>query len=203
MKNEGEDEQAEEEDASSSPPCSTAPAPAQQPSSSWSKVQSNVGSSSCSHPPPSFLPKSHTLLGSDELSKHLQDRQAVFQITTWNMGSLPLPDEQQLRKIFYHYQHYQQNQHSERVAPPSAAIEEEVHIDVHIVSIQECWPDSDALELQMQMCLCPDFALFHSVSFGTLHMSIFIRRDLLWYTTGERGSIYKICIANQLLAIDF
>ncbi|CAL8102004.1 unnamed protein product [Orchesella dallaii] len=112
----------------------------------------------------SSVAKSQTLLGSDELNKHLVERRAVVQLTTWNMGSLPLPDEHQLRKIFYHGDIIQA-------------------VDVHVVAIQECWPDADALELQMQMCLCPQFALFHSVSFGTLHLSIFLRRDLLWFTT--------------------
>jgi len=113
-----------------------------------------------------------TLLGSDELDKHLKDRKAVFQLTTWNMGSLPLPDEQQLRKLFYH-----------------GDIIQSVETAIHVVGIQECWPDANALELDLQIVLCPKFALFHSVSFGTLHLSIWIRRDLLWFTTGELAII--------------
>lgn len=183
---EEEKEAGEEPEPSSSPqrmePATAASATSLANSTSSSKPggASGIASSSsiispCSTP---AVLKTHTLLGSDELSKHLRDRQAVFQITTWNMGSLPLPDEHHLRKIFYHYPHH--HYQSEQPYPP----EEDINVDVHVVAIQECWPEADALELQMQMCLCPQFALFHSVSFGTLHLSIFIRRDLLWFTTG-------------------
>lgn len=172
-----EDERAPQESLAATNPSNADPLPASPPSRQQTGNHERTLSSS-SHKTTQLPPKSHTLLGSDELSKHLEDRQAVFQITSFNMGSLPLPDEQQLRKIFYHYQHATST-------ASSGAILEQVHVDVHVVAIQECWPDTDALELQMQMCLCPEFALFHSVSFGTLHMSVFLRRDLLWFTTGN------------------
>lgn len=80
------------------------------------------------------------------------------------MGSLPLPSDNQLKGIFKHEA-----------------------IDIYVLAIQESWPDSDASELLFQMCLGPSFVLFHSVNFGTLHMCIFLRRDLIWYTTGNKN----------------
>ncbi|CAG7821565.1 unnamed protein product [Allacma fusca] len=112
------------------------------------------------------IPGSGPLLGSEEMRKYLSGSQATVQVTTWNMGSLPLPKEHELRKLFYHDED-----------------ESLKKVDIHVISIQECWPDSDAWELELQVCLGPGYALFHSLSFGTLHISIFFRRDLLWFTT--------------------
>jgi len=107
------------------------------------------------------------LLGTRQLEKYLHEKLALIQVTTWNMGSLPLPSEHQLFKLFHHeYENFK-------------------NIDVHVVAVQECWPDVDAWELELQMCLGAEFALFHSISYGTLHLSVFLRRDLLWFTTGR------------------
>ena len=113
------------------------------------------------------FPGNGPLLGADELEKYLPGKKATVQITTWNMGSLKIPSEHHLRKIFYHDEDDSLKK-----------------IDIHVVSIQECWPDSEAWEMELQVCLGPSFALYHSLSFGTLHISVFLRRDLLWFTTG-------------------
>jgi hypothetical protein len=115
-----------------------------------------------------YVPSSGPLLGSEEMEKYLCGRKAVIQVTTWNMGSLPLPKEYQLRRLFFHDED-----------------ESLKKVDIHVVAIQECWPDSEAWELALQTCLGPDLALYDSVAFGTLHISTFMRRDLLWFTTGE------------------
>lgn len=97
--------------------------------------------------PKVFLSGPGPLLGSAALLKCLPQKEAVIQITTWNMGSLPLPSDNQLKAIF-----------------PND------DIDIQVVAIQESWPDTDASELLFQMCLGPDFGLFHSIAFGTLHL---------------------------------
>ncbi|XP_021944283.2 inositol polyphosphate 5-phosphatase E-like [Folsomia candida] len=99
------------------------------------------------------------LLGSNELIKCLPRKEAVIQICTWNMGSLPFPSDNQLKRIFKHD-----------------------GIDIHIIAIQESWPSPDESELLFQTSLGPGFVLFHSVTFGTLHLCIFLRRELVWYT---------------------
>lgn len=76
-------------------------------------------------------------------------------------GSLPFPSDNQLKRIFKHD-----------------------GIDIHIIAIQESWPSPDESELLFQTSLGPGFVLFHSVTFGTLHLCIFLRRELVWYTCG-------------------
>ena len=119
--------------------------------------------------PELIFPTPTPLLGSEEMDKHLTRRQIAVQVTTWNMGSLPLPHENQMAKLFGH----------------EADLEFVSRIDVHVIGIQECWPDVETWELVLQTALGNGYALFHSLSFGTLHLSIFIRRDLLWFTTGK------------------
>jgi hypothetical protein len=103
------------------------------------------------------------LLGSSELVKCLPNKEIVLQITTWNTGSLPLPKDTQLRAIFS---------------------DKDTNADIHVIAIQESWPDTDASEVLFQLSLGPGYCLFHSIAFGTLHLCIFIRRDLVWYTSG-------------------
>jgi len=40
-------------------------------------------------------------------------------------------------------------------------------------------------ELKIQETLGPQYVLFHSGSHGTLHLIVFLRRDLVWYTSGK------------------
>ena len=119
-----------------------------------------------------YIPISGPLLGSEEMEKYLSGRKAIIQVTTWNMGSLPLPKEYQLRRLFFHDED-----------------ESLKKVDIHIISIQECWPDSEAWEMALQGCLGPELALFDSLAFGTLHISIFMKRDLLWFTTGKNSKL--------------
>lgn len=122
-----------------------------------------------------YIPHSGPLLGSEEMEKYLGGRKAIIQVTTWNSGSLPIPKEFQLRKLFFHE-------------------EDDLlkKVDIHVVCIQECWPDSDAWELAIQSVLGIGFALFDSLAFGTLHISVFMRRDLLWFTGGIILTLFLI-----------
>ena len=42
-------------------------------------------------------------------------------------------------------------------------------------------------EIRLQETLGPSHVLYHSVSYGCLHLAIFIRRDLVWFCSGEGG----------------
>ena len=39
-------------------------------------------------------------------------------------------------------------------------------------------------EVMLQATLGPTHVLFHSASHGSLHLAIFIRRDLIWFCSG-------------------
>lgn len=138
--------------------------------------ESNSATPTNNEPTPELLiqpnllfPLRGPLLGSEEMEKYLPNRQIIVHITTWNMGSLPLPNSEQLTKLFEH-----EGSSTELIG----------NVDIHAIGIQECWQDNDAWELLLQTTLGNGFGLFHSLNLGSLHLCIFIRRDLLWFTTG-------------------
>lgn len=53
--------------------------------------------------------------------------------------------------------------------------------DVLAFGTQESNPDKWEWEVSLQETIGPSHVLFHSVNLGTLHLAVFIRRDLIWY----------------------
>ena len=53
--------------------------------------------------------------------------------------------------------------------------------DLLVIGTQETFPEKTEWEIRLQDTLGPSHVLYHSSSLGTLHLSIFIRRDLIWY----------------------
>jgi len=43
---------------------------------------------------------------------------------------------------------------------------------------------SSEWELKLQETLGPYYVLFHSSTHGTLHLAVFLRRDLIWFCSG-------------------
>jgi inositol polyphosphate 5-phosphatase INPP5E len=53
--------------------------------------------------------------------------------------------------------------------------------DIVAIGTQESCSDKFEWEVTLQETLGPSHVLFHSASLGTLHLAVFIRRDLIWY----------------------
>ncbi len=53
--------------------------------------------------------------------------------------------------------------------------------DILVVCTQESFPERTEWEIRLQDTLGPSHVLFHSTAMGTLHLAIFLRRDLVWY----------------------
>lgn len=64
----------------------------------------------------------------------------------------------------------------------------EVVPDVVAVGSQESHSDRFEWEVKMQETIGPSHVLLHSTGLGTLHLAIFIRRDLLWFCSGKCNS---------------
>lgn len=103
---------------------------------------------------------SNSLLGAVELEKACPNRDVTIFIGSWNMnGSCP------------------PKQMSDFILPN--AIE---HLpDLVVMGTQESCSDKFEWEVLLQETLGPSHVLFHSVSLGTLHLAVFMRRDLIWY----------------------
>jgi inositol polyphosphate 5-phosphatase INPP5E len=103
---------------------------------------------------------SNSLLGAAELEKACPDREVTIFVGSWNMNGQSPP-----------------RQMSDFILPNSLE-----HLpDIAVIGTQEACPDKFEWEVLLQETLGPSHVLLHSTSLGTLHLAVFIRRDLIWY----------------------
>ena len=57
--------------------------------------------------------------------------------------------------------------------------------DVVVIGTQETNGERDEWEVGLQETLGPGHVLFHSVELGTIHLAVFLRRDLIWVCSGK------------------
>lgn len=62
--------------------------------------------------------------------------------------------------------------------------------DIIAVGTQESSPERFDWEVKIQETIGPSHVLFHSAALGTIHLAIFLRRDLLWYCSGVPSFSY-------------
>lgn len=102
----------------------------------------------------------NALLGNAELEKVLPTRDVSIFIGTWNMNGQPPP-----------------KQLNDFVLP--SGIE---HVpDIFVIGTQEACSERFEWEVTLQETLGPSHVLFHSTALGTLHLAVFLRRDLIWF----------------------
>lgn len=102
----------------------------------------------------------NSLLGINELYRMCPNREITIFVGTWNMNGQPAPKDM-----------------NDFVLPIGME-----HVpDILVVGTQESCSEKFEWEVTLQETLGPTHILFHSTSLGTLHMSIFLRRDLIWY----------------------
>ncbi|XP_065068631.1 inositol polyphosphate 5-phosphatase OCRL-like [Rhopilema esculentum] len=66
--------------------------------------------------------------------------------------------------------------------------------DIYAIGCQEGTPFRKEWEIRLQETLGPTHVLMYSGNFGVLHLSIFIRRELVWFCTG----IEQDTVANRI-----
>ncbi|XP_045771661.1 inositol polyphosphate 5-phosphatase E-like [Maniola jurtina] len=103
---------------------------------------------------------SHSLLGAAELEHVFPDREVRIFIGTWNMNGQAPPRE--LADFIFPNQ-------VEHVP------------DIFAIGTQESYSERTEWEITIQEVLGPSHLLLHSYYLGTIHLTIFIRRDLIWF----------------------
>lgn len=116
----------------------------------------------------------NSLLGQDELYRYFPQGRVNIFVCTWNqnrkraptnLNDLLLPDQ-----LIY--------------MP-----------DIYAIGIQEAFSSqADYLrewDIELQTTLGPNHVLLHSCSLGVLHLSIFVRRDLIWFCSTPEESLYN------------
>ncbi|XP_047529876.1 inositol polyphosphate 5-phosphatase E isoform X1 [Vanessa atalanta] len=103
---------------------------------------------------------SHSLLGAAELEHVFPDREVKIFVGTWNMNGQAPPKE--LADFIF----------------PN----EVKHVpDIFAIGTQESFSERTEWEITIQEVLGPSHLLLHSYYLGTIHLTVFIRRDLIWF----------------------
>ncbi|XP_006863876.1 PREDICTED: 72 kDa inositol polyphosphate 5-phosphatase [Chrysochloris asiatica] len=121
---------------------------------------------------------SGALLGADELARYFPDRSVAVFVATWNMqGQKELPPNL-----------------DELLLPAEADYAQ----DMYVIGVQEGCSDRREWETRLQETLGPHYVLLHSAAHGVLYLSIFLRRDLIWFCSEVECSTVTTRIVSHI-----
>jgi len=113
----------------------------------------------------------NSLLGNLELERVLPNRELRIYVATWNMNGQAPPTG--LNPLLL-------PEGLENVP------------DIVAVGTQESYPERFQWEITLQETLGPSHVLFHSAAFGTIHLAIYLRRDLIWFCSIPDEANYSV-----------
>ncbi|XP_054583713.1 phosphatidylinositol polyphosphate 5-phosphatase type IV isoform X2 [Eptesicus fuscus] len=121
---------------------------------------------------------SGALMGAEELARYFPDRTVALFVATWNMqGQKELPVNL-----------------DELLLPAEADYAQ----DLYVVGVQEGCSDRREWETRLQETLGPHYVMLHSAAHGALHLSVLIRRDLIWFCSEVESSTVTTRIVSQI-----
>uniref|UniRef100_A0A803U0A5 Phosphatidylinositol polyphosphate 5-phosphatase type IV n=1 Tax=Anolis carolinensis TaxID=28377 RepID=A0A803U0A5_ANOCA len=121
---------------------------------------------------------SGALLGAEELNRYFPDRRIGIFVATWNMqGQKELPEV------------------LDDFLLPS---EPDYAQDMYVIGIQEGCPDRREWEIRLQETLGPHYVLFYAAAHGVLYLSVFLRRDLIWFCSEVEFATVTTRIVSQI-----
>ncbi|KAM4664881.1 phosphatidylinositol polyphosphate 5-phosphatase type IV isoform 2-T2 [Discoglossus pictus] len=121
---------------------------------------------------------SGALLGADELDRYFPERRVGIFIATWNMqGKKELPES------------------LDDFLLPS---DNDFAQDMYVIGIQEGGPDRREWEIRLQETLGPHYIMLQSAAHGVLYLSIFIRRDLIWFCSEVENATVTTRMVSQI-----
>ncbi|NXW86174.1 INP5E phosphatase, partial [Alopecoenas beccarii] len=121
---------------------------------------------------------SGALLGAEELSRYFPDRNIGIFVATWNMqGQKELPVNL-----------------DDFLLPTEADYAQ----DMYVIGVQEGCPDRREWEIRLQETLGPHYVMLYSAAHGVLYMSVFIRRDLIWFCSEVEYATVTTRIVSQI-----
>ncbi|XP_030385213.1 inositol polyphosphate 5-phosphatase E [Scaptodrosophila lebanonensis] len=114
---------------------------------------------------------SSSLLGPSELARVLPQMEVTCFVGSWNMNG-----------------HSPPKQMNDFVLPANIT-----HVpDIVAIGTQESSPDRFEWEATLQETLGPSHVLFHSTVLGTLHLAVYMRRDLIWYCSAPEDASMSV-----------
>ncbi|XP_012733957.2 phosphatidylinositol polyphosphate 5-phosphatase type IV [Fundulus heteroclitus] len=121
---------------------------------------------------------SGALLGAEELDRHFPDRRVGVYVVTWNMqGEKFLPANL-----------------DDLLLPTDSEFAQ----DFYVVGVQEGCPDRREWETCLQETLGPHYVMLYAASHGVLYLTVFIRRDLMWFCSEVEHATVTTRIISQI-----
>ncbi|XP_059152156.1 phosphatidylinositol polyphosphate 5-phosphatase type IV-like [Physella acuta] len=114
---------------------------------------------------------SSTLLVCDEFDRYFPDRKVSVFVGTWNMNELK--DVETIEDF---------------ILPKKCDYVQ----DIYAIGTQENAMNKKEWEIKLQETLGPSHVMYHSVSHGSLHLVVFIRRDLIWFCSEPEDDIISL-----------
>ncbi|XP_014276357.1 inositol polyphosphate 5-phosphatase E [Halyomorpha halys] len=113
----------------------------------------------------------NSLLGKVELERVLPQREVRIYVATWNMNGQAPP-----------------NALNALLLPDCMD-----HVpEIVVIGTQESYPDRGSWEITLQETLGPSHVLYHSSALGTIHLAVFLRRDLIWFCSVADEATYSV-----------
>ncbi|XP_038862457.1 phosphatidylinositol polyphosphate 5-phosphatase type IV-like [Salvelinus namaycush] len=121
---------------------------------------------------------SGALLGAEELDRYFPERRVGIYIATWNMqGEKGLP-----------------NNLDDLLLPTDSEFAQ----DFYIIGVQEGCPDRREWEIRLQETLGPYYVMLYAASHGVLYLTVFVRRDLIWFCSEVEHATVTTRIMSQI-----
>ncbi|XP_051519658.1 phosphatidylinositol polyphosphate 5-phosphatase type IV-like isoform X1 [Myxocyprinus asiaticus] len=118
------------------------------------------------------------LLGAEELDRYFPERRLGIYIATWNMqGEKGLP---------YNL--------DDLLLPTDTDFAQ----DVYIIGVQEGCPDRREWEIRLQETLGPYYVMLYAAAHGVLYLTVFVRRDLIWFCSEVEHATVTTRIISQI-----
>ncbi|XP_018519687.1 phosphatidylinositol polyphosphate 5-phosphatase type IV [Lates calcarifer] len=121
---------------------------------------------------------SGALLGAEELDRYFPNRRVGVYIATWNMqGEKGLPANL-----------------DDLLLPTDSEFAQ----DFYIIGVQEGCPDRREWETRLQETLGPYYVMLYAASHGVLYLTVFVRRDLIWFCSEVEHATVTTRIISQI-----
>lgn len=121
---------------------------------------------------------SRALLGAEELDRYFPERRLGIYIATWNMqGEKGLPANL-----------------NDLLLPTDSEFAQ----DFYVIGVQEGCPDKREWDTRLQETLGPYYVMLYTASHGVLYLSVFVRRDLIWFCSEVEHATVTTRIISQI-----
>ncbi|XP_016356643.1 72 kDa inositol polyphosphate 5-phosphatase-like [Sinocyclocheilus anshuiensis] len=118
------------------------------------------------------------LLGAEELDRYFPERRLGIYVATWNMqGGKGLPCNL-----------------DDLLLPTDTDFAQ----DVYVIGVQEGCPDRREWEIHLQETLGPYYVMLYAAAHGVLYLTVFVRRDLIWFCSEVEHATVTTRIISQI-----